>query len=1652
MWDGSHTLYGPSALPSIVTPMDNQINRFAPPQKVHAVIKTTVVDFRVQRLSRKYLDGSLTNQGAKQKRQFDRLSSSDKREWREALQRAIANVKNHCAMQALRGGKLRGKSAHRFERMTKLEAALISQFDERVEFQSGIAVAAGSVAAASIAFASYQTKKVSDSVATAVDTGNDLMRLLIDQINGFVSKITDVGSVMSKIALAILLVWMMVNYGHLPIFVAVVLACAGSYLPEAIEMIKSIAPKGISLQNGGVSLAAHLLSLGCTMWIPGKDVKSVTGEFLKRASYFPRATEGIEAFMKKGLEMFEGFINFVLRRNEESWISLQGKTDVFVSWKRKVIAMLKFMQEQPVVPIEKIRECKDLLLTGYGLYQVLVTQESKRELNFWIEKLAVKMQPHQGALQAESNIRPMPYFIMIGGSTGVGKTSLMRLIGSTILMLSGEVKPSEALEHLWQKGTTEYWNGYVGQKCLIMDDAFQVKGKPGDMDSEAMQVIRAVGNWSYPLNFADLESKGKFYLDTPLVIGTTNSRNVKAEWAPFITEPEALVRRFQGSYWIELNPDYKTEDGRFDFTKVNDEFRGALQRIAAMKSEGRRLSVSDVMDQMPWQVWTLKQHGFDRENISEDTAPGGLRNAVEIAAREIRQRRESNVEQIQDLKNWTSILGEALDADLELQSGLPPSMSAFVNAMSETGISDTVNRRLFEVSTRQDEIQEESQWDIPMIGVQPDDFVGWLSSDDDRSETQSMVDGVYIMPEAEVEHHGILRKLYDVLTSWFDKLPIRKMVAGVLAAAISYMTVSFVLGIVIKLVCAAVTAVWALLSSIFKLFGFKKSECEFQSNDGTVHTVKNRGVEIATFNSLQRVNLHTGIESQVGVPPTEAVHDHVYANTLLCTIDGAIVGQFLGLGQDVYIFPKHFLLHIRKMDPGMVMKFTSVRHGVAGTISCRAFLQCNMQEVPGYDIAGVSFGAVFMKANKNILHFFLANHEVKSLLRGNNTAVRLDVAHPDKDGKVQRYIYHSNRCEYVGSVTESTRGDKLSGLVKYEAATVKGDCGAPLTVAENRYYGGRCVMGLHSAGRDSAMLREGYATVVTQEVARELFKTLSTYHEDIARDDIIDVPEGETLINLQTALDAVGLTSGSFELIGTLVEPVNISTSSKLKPSDMQRDQVFGPTPLKPAVLRTVEVDGVVQHPMVNGVKAYQTDLECKSVRDLELVTEIAMQKHWQATEKHSRDILSFEDAVVPPEHWKLKPFNRKTSAGYKYRKFVTPTKPGKVFALGLEGDVDFANENLQKVKEDTLEIISKAKEGVRTLHLCTDFLKDELRPLAKVESVATRVIAGTEFDYSVAVRMYFGAYMAAMFDTYVSNGMAPGINHYKEWFMLAEALTKVGNNIFDGDFSRFDSSEQPWVHISLLGYINRWYRFNNDKWSLEDDRVRYILWLDLVHSRHITGVGSRLQYVVQWNKSLPSGHPLTTIVNSMYSLVTLTGCYIAATGELNMWDNAYLCTFGDDNVNSVSDEKRDEFNQVTVAHWMKELFGLAYTAGHKDAQLVPYTSLDKVTFLKRSFLVDDDDAGGLIVNTPNNGWVAPLALESFLYEGYWYKNSRDVSLDLVTRIEHSVLEMALHEQHVWDKYFPRLEEWCSRSGVCIGLKNRSAARNEVKTRFDVWF
>ncbi|APG78523.1 hypothetical protein 1 [Wenzhou picorna-like virus 31] len=1704
---------------------------------------------KVGKLVEKHYDSSLKFAGIKGKEKLEGLSKKEKREWREALQRAISNIKNRKIARIMATGhKPRGKTRSWVRANSTKESNFLWWNSQEpydvVELQSGLTsavVSSAAVVGAALAgktmvdlsgaanragqaadVASSAVNEIKQAVTSTssrvipvidrVNMGADLFGTILTKFNEFIEQLKSAGGWISKFVVAVVAYWLVSTLSDSTFFVGSIVALVSAFAPEIVSFVKGAT--GVEQQSGVGNIAAMVALLG-TLIVPGNGrMPTAMSHFLRNVGHFPKVCEGLEVFVDKSLKLAESALNFVLRRESTNWITLGRKRSLVDAWRCECIRICAEFHSTPKPSRELVHLASKKVQEGYGFLQLFVTNDMKREVGMWVDKLNVCLNPHLATLTAEHNVRPMPYMMMLGGGSGKGKTSVVQAVASFILLLSGEVKAGDVLPNLWQKGLSEYWNGYLGQRAIIKDDCFQVRGMPGQHDSEAMEIIRAIGNWACPLNFADVESKGRYYLDVALMVGTTNAKNIRADWEPFITCPEALTRRFQGAYWIDISKDWDAER-KFDFYRVQTEYQHNLARFTQRKKDnpGWKPSKEEVLDIFPWNVWEVRMHTYDNSNPENGPVfQGGLKRAVLDAADEIVRRREMHVKTVQHLNDHLIIMEDVLNDitfdEVQTQAGsiyanidtfvsAAQSMSAtcsnpmlgsvrrYVDSMPEAPFSVISDISSFEITLDREEDlmplrefreREESVVDMtgaPILEVCSDPSVcggeltryrhrGWprreKTDSEQREEIRLLNERLHTFinyddyTREDAEEEQWYAKAYEFMKMTVCRLCHFVGITDCTAKhLISEFTVVYLSCIIIK---AAVTGLWAVCKGFLKLIGVKP-RVGAQSND--VAPKENKGLKKFDF---PKVTL------QLGTPPSEGVHDAIFRN--MYTIEvvhsdktrSIFLGTCLGVGDSVYLMPRHFLKRIEECLAGGDTSWRVVvtlgyqrTHRVSFTLT--QFLGFRTAIMDGFDLIGVDFGRIAgLRANRNIVKYFLESSELSNLMRGSNTAVRLDVLRPGNDGVAVRNIMHSSSLEYSGTVVAHD-GYSMRGCVKYQMPTLAGDCGGPLTLQENRYFGGRALLGLHVAGRSSFFSREGYATLMPQETVREIWLMLSSVRDSSAEsmDDLLVSQHGEEAIRVQNGLLEAGLVGGSITYLGEVKTPLMVAVKTAYKPSPMQEDGIFGPTPTRPAVLQPIMAEGKIVYPMARAVEAYQSPVLVGDSDQLRVAADMAFKKHMEVTKRFPRDVLSFEEAIVPPEGWKLKPLNRRSSAGYKYRDVIPNLAryPGKTYFLGHEGDVDFSNPNLGKVRDDVNVILTKARRGERDLHIFTDFLKDELRSLEKVDQVRTRMISGAELDYTLAVRMYFGAFQAAMLATCVSNGMSPGINHYTEWGSLAEGLLSKGGAVFDGDFSRFDASEQPWVHEAILSYINRWYAQGSD-WKLEDDVVRTVLWQDLIHSRHLTGTSSQLRYLVQWHKSLPSGHPLTTTVNSMYSLLTLSACYMKLTGDANdMWEHAFLNTFGDDNVAGVDDQVREQFNQVTVGPVMSELFGLTYTPGVKDGIPVKYTDIGGVVYLQRSFLPDNDKET-LLTNCPNVGWVAPLNFKSFMYTPYWYKNSKDCRMDLERNCEILVCELALHPISVWDEKFPKLEKWCSDNEIPLRFINRDAARAHIKTRLDVWF
>nr|UQB76011.1 non-structural polyprotein [Flumine dicistrovirus 45] len=390
--------------------------------------------------------------------------------------------------------------------------------------------------------------------------------------------------------------------------------------------------------------------------------------------------------------------------------------------------------------------------------------------------------------------------------------------------------------------------------------------------------------------------------------------------------------------------------------------------------------------------------------------------------------------------------------------------------------------------------------------------------------------------------------------------------------------------------------------------------------------------------------------------------------------------------------------------------------------------------------------------------------------------------------------------------------------------------------------------------------------------------------------------------------------------------------------------------------------------------------------------------------------MLTFEEAVLgidnEPEFASI---SRQTSPGYPFNQEFHHGFQNKEWWLGRDLLYDLDREPCKQLRESVEIIISETKAGRRCRFVFMDCLKDERLPVAKVEAGKTRMFSSCPFDLLIVSRMYFGSFMLWYKKNRIHNGSAIGVNPYsEEWNHLGVKLSLFTLNkpaVGAGDYSRFDGSEKPDVHWGILNVINSWYDDGCD-----NQRIRRVLWLELVNSYHVCG-----DKVYAWSSSLPSGHPMTGIVNTMYNNIAFRYSWFIANNydlcSLTEFDKyVYMCAMGDDNVFTVHESYREIFNEMVMPRYMAEI-GLTYTAENKNEAKSPFRFLTEVDFLKRSFLK----------NKILQRYVAPLDLDVVLEIPYWTKDAVDPITSTLDNVDTTIAELSLHEKEVFDEYVPRI-------------------------------
>ncbi len=586
---------------------------------------------------------------------------------------------------------------------------------------------------------------------------------------------------------------------------------------------------------------------------------------------------------------------------------------------------------------------------------------------------------------------------------------------------------------------------------------------------------------------------------------------------------------------------------------------------------------------------------------------------------------------------------------------------------------------------------------------------------------------------------------------------------------------------------------------------------------------------------------------------------------------------------------------------------------------------------------------------------------------------------------------------------------KLEHTIEYRAPLSNGDCGS-LLCFDGMNFQNRIIMGIHTAGVSD----KGTSSYITKEFIMKMMKELNLKQSMFSSEEEIDDIVLNGVLDSQSFLQPMGTVLNS---------PATVTSSEIIK------SQFYGKLPGIHQVVRTrpsrmftfTDKDGNIIDPRRLALSNYVNQPGCIPDDYMMLATADYCQLIMQKSVHYNRPRIVYEDIEeIIKGFGNVKPIASSTSAGYPMSAPGAENLKKDYYAAIAEGNVTLTASILEKIKIEVENTLDKYKSGVRPFFAYTDNLKDEKRPIEKALVGKTRLFSGSPFILLILFRKYFGAFADAFFEMNIDVGSAIGVNPYSDnWDFIYRKLAKFGTRegkvkVGAGDYARYDCKLVALIMMAILEIINDWYGGTK-----EESDMRTWLWQEIINSKHIFDK----EYYV-WTCSLPSGNPLTAIINTMCNNLIYRLAWLFNNNQMSEFTkNVYLICFGDDSLFSVSEKYSAAFNELVLPSLMK-FVGMEYTTESKGAASVDFRNIEDIEFLKRSFR-----------KIPHfNRWIAPLREESIFEMLNWTKKQKRKGGKIITpaavavdNLGVALRELSLHPEEMYNRYTPELLKICRR-------------------------
>lgn len=1281
---------------------------------------------------------------------------------------------------------------------------------------------------------------------------------------------------------------------------------------------------------------------------------------------------------------------------------------------------------------------------------------------------------------ATIGLRQEPVCILLRGGPGVFKTQtvqhLCRALCAITLkdsdLTSYESSPESFVYN--RQIETEYWEGYNSTKHItIIDDFAQYRENAGS-SSESMEMIRMINENPALLHMASMENKANTTFSSKFVIATTNAANINPS---SIIDQGALFRRFNYTYTVAPRTQYRLDPAetdvmrmKFDKTKLPlgaenisstqpfDILEFHEYDMATRNYTGRILNFDQVLSEVVM-AYSFRKKCYDQKMKELEITSNSYKERKREFLPEIEVVNESQMDhgeiasllEVFHVDQNNRIIGES-SSGVTVESLKRALKQSVYNARPHIAIASQIQRaptnlqrhkilikhykdsgfvseEYYRGLSELTEIEFFEHWTIMkhVVFLLSQEFgvnekVTYKILSDKLGEELAYITTNQDEPQDIANLHEALT---EIMVEYFENRPLtgrrifitdgfftrwRKKFINALCDMGNFFAmvpITFYAGLILK---TAATMLLIKAATMFYRYLTGDNNNEPESGHGRKPHAK-RTVRRDYVRNVPQISLTTDVQCQDILK--KVIKSNVYELRVKRTPSSNFIrsGQGLFVTTSFLLLPHHFLDHyheiIEEGDIEAMIELTPIYNDSSKisttTMLLKDFLGVELEDgkltiaenafqtenLKASDLALIDVPRIAPKAN--ILKYISSRSYVQSL---NN---RLTIWLGQNVRNVELTQSAARMRSEVVIDSKTYEPFSLPTTIEYTIATKVGDCGSVLAVADVSNPIGK-ICGMHVAGNTSFGI--GYSSIFCREDIEELFESINRSLE-------ITAQCGTSTSNLQSNSDEFMAPN---KVVASDLKDITYPTRTKIMPSPLYAKIV--PPKMMPSKVTYPDLRATEENPWFNSYATYNMN---PSYADFNMIHSAAIQYKdmlfKESIEYVEPRLYTYDEAILGIPGTEYGAINRNTSVGYPDILNSSIQTQKRKYYFGSADEYDLQNSNCKRLESEINAMIENAKKGIRDEHIYVDYLKDELRDFVKVEAAKTRLFSSCPLRLLILYRMYFGAFQHWFQINRVNNQSSIGLNPYSiEWDVIAKRLTSLAplevKNIGAGDYKGFDGSENPSIHWEIFDIIQDFYNDGDT-----NKRVRRILWYELTNSVHYFNGRA-----YEWVSSLPSGHPMTAIVNNMYNGIAFRYCwkkiYKDTPHEGKFNEDTYLITMGDDNVFAVRPEHIDHFNEATISHAMSTL-GLTYTKEDKTTADYSLRNITEVEFLKRKWRYD----------RYLKRYVAPLRLDRLLETLNWTKSGPYQNAIPCDNVDTILRELSLHSPDVFNFWAPKILE-----------------------------